>query len=260
MAGAAAVDPHTYSVCMLCSNDGRTVEASVQSVLALSKTRRLEVVVVDNLSADGSASSLRRLRDEGQIILIEKRCTRGEGRQLAFGASKGEYVLGHMDCDDIFDATGLDSLLFRYHAEFEGRALMTKRTESSEASNITIAPREILAQVGGWRPLNWGEDWDLWARLANAGVYSFVPYPIQNAPHRTVMVRRHRYSGALRAFRVSVSKYWVTVRTGRRVFDPGRGCRSPRRWRWQSPGRGLPFQGLLSSPSQIRTSTNRKRR
>ena len=87
VAGAAAVDPHTYSVCMLCSNDGRTVEASVQSVLALSKTRRLEVVVVDNLSADGSASSLRRLRDEGQIILIEKRCTRGEGRQLAFGAS-----------------------------------------------------------------------------------------------------------------------------------------------------------------------------
>jgi glycosyltransferase involved in cell wall biosynthesis len=214
-------ETRSYSVCMLCSNDGETVEASVRSVLELSQYRNTEVIVVDNLSTDRSADSLRKLRDEGLITLIEQRCKRGEGRQLAFNASKGKYVLSHMDCDDIFDAAGIDSLIARYHAEFEGRALMTKKRDSPEASNITIAPRLVIEQVGGWRPLNWGEDWDLWARLASIGVYSFTPYPVQSPPHKTIKVRTERYAGPTRGFGVRVSKYMDAIRMGRKVFDPG---------------------------------------
>jgi glycosyltransferase involved in cell wall biosynthesis len=214
-------DANTYSVCMLCSNDLKTVEASIHSVLGLAKYRKLEVVVVDNLSRDGSADILSRLKSTGQIALVEQKCTRGEGRQIAFGASKGEYVLSHMDCDDIFDPVGLDSLISRYHAEYEGRAMMTKRRDSPEASNITIAPRSVLESVGGWRPLNWGEDWDLWARLASRGLYSFLPYPLNNPPHTSIKVRVERFSGPSRGFWVRVSKYSDAVRTGRKVFDSG---------------------------------------
>jgi glycosyltransferase involved in cell wall biosynthesis len=211
----------SYSICMLCSNDAETVEASVQSVLELSRYREIEVVVVDNRSKDGSREILRRLSEAGSIKLIERRCSRGEGRQLAFKASRGDYVLGHMDCDDIFNPVGIDSLIARYHLDFEGKSLMTKKLDSNEASNITIAPRPVLDYIGGWRPLNWGEDWDLWARLASAGTYTFLPYPAGNPPHRSIRVRTERYSGPTRGFRVRVSIYADAVRSGRPVFSPG---------------------------------------
>jgi glycosyltransferase involved in cell wall biosynthesis len=210
----------TYSICMLCSNDGGTVKASVDSVLELSRYRKVEVIVVDNMSTDGSLEVLHHFRDIGSIKLIERRCSRGEGRQLAFEASSGDYVLSHMDCDDVFDASGIDSLIAKYHSDFEGKVLMTKRRDSPEASNITIAPRDVLERVGGWRSLNWGEDWDLWARLASVGAYRFFPYPADNPPHASIKVRTERYSGATHGFWVRVAKYADAVRSGRSVFSP----------------------------------------
>jgi hypothetical protein len=126
-----------------------------------------------------------------------------------------------MDCDDIFNAGGIDTLIDKYHVSFEGKALMTKRKDSAEASNITIAPRQVLDRIGGWRPLNWGEDWDLWARLASAGLYAFLPYPVDNPPHSSIRVRTERYAGRSHGFGVRVAKYSDALRTGRRVFDKG---------------------------------------
>ena len=206
---------------MLCSNDGGTVKESVDSVLALSKYRDVEVIVADNMSDDGSQETLRRLKDAGLVAVIERRCSRGEGRQLALQSSRGMYVLSHMDCDDVFNAAGLDSLIATYHSAYEGTALMTKRRESPEASNITIAPREVLDRVGGWRPLNWGEDWDLWARLAGLGLYRFLPYPAEDPPHARIRVRSERYAGASHGFFVRVRNYSDAVRTGRPVFSKG---------------------------------------
>ena len=98
---------------------------------------------------------------------------------------------------------------------------MTKKINSAEASNITIAPRSLLERVGGWRSVNWGEDWDLWARLAHAGAYAFLPYPAERPPHASIMVRTERYRGPTRGFGVRVSKYADSIRIGRKVFTPG---------------------------------------
>jgi glycosyltransferase involved in cell wall biosynthesis len=206
---------------MLCSNDGQTLSESLDSVLELSKYRRVEVVVVDNMSTDGSSEMLHRYRDAGSAKLIERSCSRGEGRQLAFEASSGDYVLGHMDCDDVFRAAGIDTLIAKYHIEFEGKALMTKKIGTYEASNITIAPRTLLSQLGGWRSLNWGEDWDLWARAASLGQYAFLPYPVDSRPHAAIRVRTERYSSPTHGFWTRVSKYGDAIRIGRSVFDPG---------------------------------------
>jgi glycosyltransferase involved in cell wall biosynthesis len=214
---------------MLCSNDAETVRQSIESVLELSKYRRVEVIVTDNESEDGSQKVLQEFAGEGAITVIERKCNRGAGREVAFQASKGEYILSHMDCDDVFNASGIDSLITSYHSYFEGKALMTKKKGSAEASNITIAPRAILAQVGGWRPLNWGEDWDLWARLANVGLYVFFPYPTENAPHSTIKVRTERYAGPSHGFSVRVSKYADAMRSGRSVFHSGEHV-SPAQW------------------------------
>jgi len=210
-----------YSICMLCFNDGETVRDSINSVLELSRSREVEVVVVDNVSTDGSGEFLQKFNDAGSIKLIRTKCSRGKGRQIAFEASKGTYVLGHMDCDDIFNASGIDYLISKYHAGFEGKAMMTKKINSPEASNITIAPRSVLEEVGGWRSINWGEDWDLWARLAAAGAYTFLPYPTERPPHASIKVRTERFGGPTHGFRVRVSKYADSIRIGRKVFTPG---------------------------------------
>jgi len=213
--------PPTYAVCMLCSNEVETVKASVESVLDLSKYRKLEVAVADNMSRDGSQDVLRRFEQEGRITLIEQRCSRGAGREFALEATKGEYVLAHMDCDDVFDAKGLDSLLDLYHSKCEGDVMMTQKMNSNEASNITIGPRVLLKEIGGWRDLNWGEDWDLWARAAGRGRYVYVPYPNDDPPHRNIKVRYGAYRTLGSSFNMRRTKYADAIRSGRRMFKPG---------------------------------------
>jgi glycosyltransferase involved in cell wall biosynthesis len=206
---------------MLCYNDRGTARESVESVLELSKYRRTEIVVVDNLSTDGSREVLRQLRDDGKISLIERRCTRGAGRQIGFESTSGEYILSHMDCDDIFDAEGLDSLLSTYHSIHEGKVMMTQKKGSDEASNITVGPRQLLGSLGGWRDLNWGEDWDLWARAAGAGQYAYLQYPMTTPPHRSMKVRYGIYSGIRSSFKMRRTKYADAIRSGRRMFKTG---------------------------------------
>jgi len=215
------VTDELHSICMLCSNDGATVRESLDSVLALSAYRPVEVVVADNISTDGSAEVLHGYRDRGLIRLVEKRCSRGRGRQLAFEASSGTYVVAHMDCDDVFSAKGVDALVAAYHSGHEGTMVMTRRQDAREASNITIAPREMVVELGGWRDLNWGEDWDLWARAYAAKKYSYVPYPADNPPHASITVRESRYTGLGRGFGVRMEKYSDALRIGRRVFQAG---------------------------------------
>ena len=215
------VNDELHSVCMLCSNDGATLKESLNSVIGLSALRPTEVVVADNMSTDGSAEVLREYRDRGLIKLVEKRCTRGEGRQLAFEASSGAYIVAHMDCDDLFSAKGVDGFIAAYHASHEGTMVMTRRKDSREASNITIAPRGLVVELGGWRELNWGEDWDLWARAYAAKKYSYVSYPSEYPPHLRITVREKRYTGFSRGFGVRMEKYSDAIRVRRKVFDPG---------------------------------------
>ena len=197
------------------------MKESLDSVLALSAFRPVELVVADNMSTDGSAEVLRGYRDRGLIKLVEKRCSRGEGRQLALEASSGPYIVAHMDCDDLFSAKGIDAFIAAYHAGHEGTMVMTRRKDAREASNITIAPRKMVLELGGWRDLNWGEDWDLWARAYAAKRYSYVPYPSDDPPHLRITVREKRYTGISRGFGVRKEKYSDAIRARRRVFDPG---------------------------------------
>jgi len=211
----------TYTVCMICSNEADTVKASVESVLELSKYRKVQVAVTDNMSRDGSQDILRRFEQEGRITLIVQKCSRGAGRQLAFAATTGDFVLGHMDCDDVFNAKGLDLLIDLYHSTCEGKVMMTQKKGSDEASNITIGPRPLIEKLGGWRDLNWGEDWDLWARAAGIGKYSYLPYPDDIPPHRTIKVRYGAYRTPGSSFNMRRTKYADAIRSGRRMFKPG---------------------------------------
>ena len=130
-----------YSICMLCSNDAEHLKASIESLSEFSRSPQFEIIVVDNVSSDGSQEILQKLLRDGLVTkVIEQKCTRGKGRQLALESSKGEYILCHMDCDDIFRASGISSLIRVYHERYEGMMMMTRRLRDG-FSNVTIAPR-----------------------------------------------------------------------------------------------------------------------
>ncbi len=118
-----------------------------------------------------------------------------------------------MDCDDIFSSRGLLNPIQIYRQKYEGLMLMTKRM-GKEHSNITIAPRQLLLQIGGWRDINWGEDWDLWNRAAKIGKYAFLPYPIELPPHLMITVRQDHEKRLMIKIRYRYEKYRDSHRIG----------------------------------------------
>lgn len=174
--------------------------------------------MVDNESTDGSWEVLQSMRSLG-VKAIRKRCSRGAAREAAILNSAGRIVLSHMDCDDVFSADGLLNLLSIYNSRAEGRMMMTRRTGQDERSNITIAPRELIEEVGGWRDINWGEDWDLWNRVAQIGKYLYLPYPGESPPHERIKLRRERETESWSKFLTRYSKFHDSIRIGRPVFS-----------------------------------------
>jgi glycosyltransferase involved in cell wall biosynthesis len=208
-----------YSVCMLCSKDSKTLRKSIESLANLSKFVDFEIIVTDNESRDGSKEILKELGEAGVVReVIEQKCTRGRGRQLALQKARGDYVLCHLDCDDVFSASGIYSLIQLYHQEYEGMMMMTRRTEGGY-SNLTVAPRQLIMDLGGWRDINWNEDWDLWARAAAERKYVNVPYPYSNAPHTYVTVRQDRDDSIFKRMRARDGKYRDCYRIGRSPFS-----------------------------------------
>ena len=205
---------------MLCYNDAERLKESLDSILELSEFTSVEVIVVDNLSSDGSREILSDYHQRRQIKCIERRCTRGKGRQIAVEASSGRYVIAHLDCDDVFSASGLRSLLALYHRDYEGMMLVTKRTNVDERSNITIGPADLFRSLG-WRDINWFEDWDLWNRARAIGKYRFLSYPESSPPHKAIKVRIARRRKLWSRNVMTFGRYRDMYRIGRPVFPKG---------------------------------------
>ncbi len=205
---------------MLSYNDAKTLRQSIESLLPLSKLKNIEIVIVDNKSKDESSKILEEYQRAGLIKHVSQKCTRGLGRQVAFENSKGDYILACMDCDDEFIPENVNRLIDLYHEKHEGIVMMTKRTKKSEkeASNITIAPRKVVIEVGGWRDINWTEDWDFWARADALGKYAFESYPYSHPPHKSITVRVKRETSLVSRFVTRYSKYKDFFRIGRPPF------------------------------------------
>lgn len=203
-----------YSICITHYNNGSTVASSLQSIFSQIGPS-YEVIVVDNLSNDGSQAILRELASQGKIKLIEMKCSRGVGRQVAFANAEGAYILANMDMDDTFKQELQDFVDF-YHRNCEGDLLLATADKNLWSQNITVGPKSLIAEIGGWRDLQWGEDWDLWRRAGRRGVYRWTTYSLAQAvnPHeerkRTSVKLGQRYA-----------RYRDLLRLGRRIFDPG---------------------------------------
>ncbi|MDG7000689.1 MAG: glycosyltransferase family 2 protein [Nitrososphaerota archaeon] len=204
-----------YSICITNFNNALTLRSSLNSILH-QIDERFEVVVVDNLSTDGSAEILKEYEKDGKIRLISHKCSRGKGRQLAFENSIGTYVIANLDTDDIFEKN-LFTIIKHYHRLCEGTFtwVVTMNRSGRQGGWVTIAPREVIAKIGGWNDLQRGEDWEIARRAFKINLYRWGKFPL------LVSNTIHSDMTALEKFRFSFVTQRDRMRIGRKAFGPG---------------------------------------
>src|SRR2546427_8661185 len=153
---------------------------------------QFEVIMVDSLSRDGSRSTLRKRAAVGQIRLIERKCSRGAGRQIAFENSVGDFVIAHVDMDNFYLPRLMD-LIQLYHSHFEGLLLRVDNRRDEGAGSLTLSTRSLLEKLGGWNDLQVGEDWELWRRAAERSLYRWTAYELAVHLPAKVEARRLRH-------------------------------------------------------------------
>lgn len=200
-----------YSICVTHFNNLATVERSLSSILS-QIDEDFEIVVVDNMSSDGSYEILKGFAEKGQIKLMQVKCSRGKGRQIAFENSSGKYVVANLDMDDVFKPR-LRELLERYHEVAEGKLLWAVSRAKGGfwgGESFTIAPRDLLAELGGWRDLQVFEDLELCCRAALRGKYCRGEFSLLDAtnPHR------ERVQSRIRRMRWRYLRYREILRIG----------------------------------------------
>lgn len=174
---------------------------TVESVLAQDYPR-VEVIVVDDGSADASVASLKRFGD--RIRLIEqKNAGACAARNRGLAECKGEFV-AFLDCDDLWERHKLsrcvdvlqaspDAVMVHSHAYWidgkgkifgpprfeprpEGR-IFAKLARLNHVMNSTpLCRTEAVRAAGGWdEAIFTTADWELWLRLAKRGAIAFIP-------------------------------------------------------------------------------------
>jgi glycosyltransferase involved in cell wall biosynthesis len=200
-AGGSLSDVPLVSVIVPVFNGRDHVAAAIESALAQSMSR-VEVVVVDDGSSDGSgelAESIAGRDSRVRVIRQENRGLSG-ARNTGVRESRGRYV-GFLDADDLWLPEKLerqvpllapgrvvfsDAFLMRNDAVSEERIFGAGRVAAAidfeallEQNPIPIltvlVERELLLDVGGFdESLLSVEDWDLWFRLHATGRVSFI--------------------------------------------------------------------------------------
>jgi GT2 family glycosyltransferase len=193
----------TVSVLIPCHNAAPYVVAALDSVLGQT-WRRLEVIVIDDGSTDGSAAILAGYARRGVRVIHQQNTGASAARNRALEASTGEFIL-FLDADDLVNSEHIASLhaaiadaprciamsqwdrftvspdeaCFPHrptYLDVPGAAWLAQ--DWAEAACMTqcgmfLMPRAVLADVGGWdERLTLIDDFEFYARViaASAGI------------------------------------------------------------------------------------------
>lgn len=156
------------SICTTNYNCAHALRLHLESVFMALQGLEFEYIVVDNKSRDRSWEILADWRaTHPNFHLLSKRCTMGEGRQIAFLKSRGPWILV-LDTDVVYD-----SIL----REFVNRCLADNFPFAIQALFCGMFPRRVWSAVGGRRSLNTNEDVDMWVRLLQVGMIKWYATP-----------------------------------------------------------------------------------
>lgn len=199
----------TYSICITHYNNAPMIERALERMVSQIDDD-FEIIVADNMSNDGSENILQKYAKENKIKLIRKSCTRGMGRQFAHELATGAYEIAQIDLDVIIEPK-LKPLLEFYHRLAEGKLLKVVVPKP-----ITIAPLQLISDVGGWRNLQRCEDWDIWSRAAKIKKFCWARFPMIEKSNEYEHPERKTRIGKMRA---SYMNNREMVRLGRKLDE-----------------------------------------
>ncbi len=162
-----------YSICMCNYNMASTLERSLTSLLG-QLDERFEVVVVDDGSSDDSVSVITRLAQVYPALRViglrrDPRRKLGLTRNISIREARGEYVMLHLDCDDVFGPFIADFVeVFHRIEKCIGRDILLS------GQHINMGRRDFLLSHGPYLNMYRGEDRHLWSRMAAIGAY--IPF------------------------------------------------------------------------------------
>jgi glycosyltransferase involved in cell wall biosynthesis len=193
------------SVIIPTYNQAHFVTSAVESVLAQTYPD-VEVIVVDDGSTDGPQTALAPYREKIHYIGQENRGLSG-ARNTGFLASHGDYLL-FLDSDDLIhpDNLALHVALLETEPDFglvysawqqineDGTQTLGEVRPNKQGhllkgllrrsffffASAAVLRRECLERVGLFdESLRWGEDADMWLRLARAGyAFGYLDQPL----------------------------------------------------------------------------------
>ena len=145
-------------VCLYATvfNNVTTLEDAIKSVWRPNYT----IVITDNYSFDGTWEKLQELRKDYNLLLYRLKSSRGKGR---------DYSLRH--CPDNSKTAYFD-LDARYNENFHKIIEWTSNDKRVFTHSTFVARKDVILNKGGWRDLNYGEDFELFVR---AGFDYFIP-------------------------------------------------------------------------------------
>ena len=196
------------SVVLSVFNGGKTLAATVESILE-QRDASFELIAIDDGSRDGSGPLLERYAARDSRVVVIRQENRGLTRALRSGceAARGRLIARH-DAGDLSDPyrlalqqkliDGDERLAFvscwtRYIAA-EGEELKVERGDATEqpmaildvskpwgviagptSHGSVMMRRDAYVRAGGYRAeFYFGQDWDLWYRLAEIGRFAIV--------------------------------------------------------------------------------------
>jgi len=139
-------------------------QRSLDSIVKKMEAHDMELVVCDSESSDGTPDVVKKFSKRFKVLkILSKRCTRGEGRQIAFENSSGRYIIT-IDMDVIYNEA------WKKFVEWHRKNLPDF---SIQTRGSGIYPRKAIRLIGGWKSLNHSEDLDVWIKLARIGSLRF---------------------------------------------------------------------------------------
>lgn len=196
------------SICTTNYNCANVLPRHLASVYRTLEGIGFEYIVVDNRSKDGSLPILSDwAMQQPNMSVSSRRCTMGEGRQIAFSHSRGQFIMV-LDTDVIYSSR-LRVFLERY--------LQRHSDVSVQALYCGIFPRDHWTRVGGRRSLNTNEDVDMWIRLLRLGKMKWYPLSMgENLKEPSALgssdYLSQRYPPSERVFRL-LRREWDLLKT-----------------------------------------------
>jgi glycosyltransferase involved in cell wall biosynthesis len=159
-----------YSICMCNYNMADTIEQSLASLLK-QLDDRFEVVLVDDGSSDESvaiAKTMQMKHPNLRIVALPRDQNRklGKTRNISIAEAQGEYVLLHLDCDDVFGPYLTDFVEVFHRVES-----CLRRDILLSGQHINMSRRDFLLSHGPYLNMYRGEDRNLWSRMAKINAW-----------------------------------------------------------------------------------------